>query len=421
MPVRRHTRRHVVIVGAGFAGLATALELDRIRRTDEYNITLIDKNAYHCYHALLYEVATAAATFSDADLAAIERGLTIRFKAFENILAHRRINFLPAAVTGVDLANHSLTLAGQPAVDYDALILALGSVSNDFGIPGLAEHSVALKELPDALRIHQQLQTLLVDCEREQRPVAIVIGGAGVSGVETAGELRNYVLTRSRQRRLKPELVQVIILEAAPTVLPGFPGWVQTAAAKRLTSLGVTIRTGQIITGVDDRHLRLKDGSELPYNVFVWSGGIKAHPLMSQLGVDCAGKRQVCVTSELLLPGHEQTFAIGDAVYYLDPATNRPIPQVAPLAVAQGRLAARNLVHTWRREPLEPYRPERVGFVFPVGGRWAISTMWGLPLTGWFGWLARKIVDLQYFLSVLPWTQALAVFWRGGRVYLKND
>ncbi len=423
MATGSHMRKHIVIVGAGFGGLAAALELEAFRKSTglQYNVTLIDKNCYHTYHALLYEVATATATLTDADLEAIEGGVCVRLKALGNIVLKKRINLVQASVTKIDLASRRIDFTDQPSMNYDFMVLALGSQTHDFGIPGLSQYSLGLKELPDALRIHQRLHRLLSQCERVTGPIRIVIGGAGISGVETAGELQHYILQRCRGHRHGADRIVVTVLEAGPAILPGFAAWAQTATLRRLQTIGVQVKTGQRITRVDAKQVHLQDGTTIPADVFIWAGGIKAHQLIGQLGIETSGKQQLPVNAGLQIPTHPEVYAVGDAAYIIDPSTQRPVPQIAPLAVAQGRVAAANIVRQLERRPLTNYRPQHLGYVFPVGGRWAVSSMWGLHLTGWLGWCVRKLEDLKYFMSILRFHDAWRVFWQGGRVYLKND
>lgn len=416
-------RKHIVIVGAGFGGLAAALELEAFRKSTglQYNVTLIDKNCYHTYHALLYEVATAGEILSEADLEAIQSGVCVRLKALGNIVLKKHINLVQAEVSNIDLPGRRIDFTGQPSLNYDQLILALGSESHDFGIPGLAEHSLVVKEIPDVLRIHQKLQALLGQCERVTEPIRIVICGAGISGVETAGELQHHILRRCRDHQHGRERIQVTLLEAGPTILPGFAAWAQTATRRRLDSLGVQIKTGQRITQVEAKRATLQDGTSVLADVFIWAGGIKAHRLVTNLGIELSGKQQVQVNEFLQLPKHPEVSVVGDAVFFVDSTTERPVPQTAPLAVAQGRLVAANIVRQLDQQSLTAYRPKHTGYVFPVGGRWAVSSMWGIHLTGWLGWLVRKLEDLKYFMSILRLSDAWKVFWQGGRVYLKND
>jgi NADH dehydrogenase len=427
-----HLRKHIVIIGGGFAGLAAALELEKLRTQDDhYNVTLIDKNCYHLYHALLYEVATASMDITEKDIEFLQSGVCVRIKALGNILLKKNVEVMQAEVTAVDLIGHKITLADGASIMFDHVIIALGNESNYFNIPGLQENSLTLKDLPDALQIHIQLGKLfkgLMSDEagfagKEKKTATVVVGGGGVAGVEIAGELRHYATQLSRQHNIDPSLVTVKIMEAGPTIMAGLGDWVQQTATKRLQSLGVEIHTGQPIISVDTQMVKLKDGTSHGFDLLIWAGGIQAHHLLRNLGVTCAGNKfQICAEPTLQLPGgHNHSYVVGDGMYFVDPVTQRPVPQVAPLAVAEGRLAAGNIYRQIHKQPLQTFVPKHGGFEIPIGGRWAISTLGGINLSGGLAWVIRKWVDLRYLMSILNTADAWKVFWRGGRVYLKND
>lgn len=416
---KTHQRKSILILGGGFAGLAAALELEKRRRGDEYNVTLIDKNCYHLYHALLYEIATAPVDITERDLIALQSGVCIRIKALQNIFLKKNINVIQDAAIRIDVPNATVILEQGGRVMYDHLVVAVGSVTNDFKIPGLLANSISLKELPDALAIHLKIDTLVRQAGKKGA-TKIVIGGAGVSGVEVAGELRHYVRRLGRERKLDPKRFEVHLIEAGPTILPGMSPWTQREATKRLEKLGVTIHVGQPITAVNEKIITLKDGTTHGYNLFVWSGGIQGHELLTTMGLPLVGKRQIAVTNELSVPGHDNVYVVGDSMLFLDPVTKRPVPQTAHPSIDEGRLAAENIVARLRGQTPRPFHPVQTGYVFPIGGRWAISTVM-FRATGVLGWMMRKIIDLKYFLSIVSVRNAFSVWYRGGRAYLRND
>lgn len=415
-----HRHQHIVILGAGFGGLAAALELERRRQpADRYNVTLIDKNCYHLYHALLYEVATAAMDIRAEDIAALQSGVCIRVKALSNILLQKNVQSVQGTVTHINLEQQQVELLNDSPVHYDQLIIALGSETKYFDIPGLAEHSLSLKELPDALNIHVRIDQVLQQVMTAHQPARIVVGGGGVSGVEIAGELKHYANLLSRRHHFDRPLMNVTMIEAGPTVLAGLDSWAKRQATRRLEQLGVQLCLGQAITRVDAQQLTLQDGRQYPFDLLIWCGGIQAHHLLRSLPISLAGKSQAVVDEYLRVPGHPEVVVIGDGAYVLDPATQRPVPQVAPLAVAEGLAVARNLHRVQHGQPLVPFQLIHRGYAIPIGGMWAISTIGGRS-TGWLGWLMRKREDWRYFRSILTWADAWRVFFQGGKVYLKN-
>ncbi|MBI3573178.1 MAG: FAD-dependent oxidoreductase, partial [Candidatus Kerfeldbacteria bacterium] len=272
----------------------------------------------------------------------------------------------------------------------------------------------------DALTIHERCAVLIHRAMHEGTPSKIVVAGAGVAGVETASQLRFYLNHRLPHSGQAAGLVTVELIEGAPMILPGMETWVQEAAVARLQALGVEIKTGLTIAKVDRQGIELRNGQRRNYDLLMWCGGIKAHHLLPALNVACSGKGQVCVEADLTIPGHPHVSVVGDGAAFVNPATGQPLPQVATVAVSQGRVAANNILAHMSGAPSRAYQPVEAGYVFPVGGRWAISTI-GHRRTGFSAWWVRKKVDLLYYLSILRWRHALEVFWHGGQVYLRKD
>ncbi|MBI5404949.1 MAG: FAD-dependent oxidoreductase [Candidatus Kerfeldbacteria bacterium] len=417
--MKTHLCKQVVILGGGFAGLAAALRLARtpgFRR--EFNVILIDRNCYHLYHGLLYEVATATYNIRPADLEYLEGGVCIRLKSLGALVTKAQVDFIQAQVTGVDQSRQRILLAGQPEVPYDQLIVALGAEPSFFGIPGMAEHALTLQTIPDALKIRERVASMLAVTDRSQR---IVIGGGGFTGVELAGELMNMLRAEARRQPGRKGSVSLTVVEAGPGLLTPLGVDFGRRAQQRLRSLGVTFEFGQPIIEATLDALKLKDGKSIPFELLIWTGGIAANSLIGHFGIPLAGRGQAAVEASLRVQGRENIWAAGDGAAITDPTTGRLVPQTAPQAVAAGTQVADNLVRSLRGQPLLPFRPAARGFVIPIGGTFALAQRRYGIIGGWLGWLMRKATDWAYFRSIMSFRNAWKVFVRGGRVYLRND
>ncbi|MBI4089828.1 MAG: NAD(P)/FAD-dependent oxidoreductase [Candidatus Kerfeldbacteria bacterium] len=422
--MKTHLRQQVVILGGGFAGLAAALELARLRgRQQDYNVILVDQNCYHLYHGLLYEVATAGYSVKPLDLEYLHGGVCIRLKALGELVTKRRVDFVQATVTGLERQRQRVVCQDQADLVYSHLVIALGAQPADFGIPGLAKYSLPLGTIPDALAIRQRLQDLVAAQRSQPHPVPkkIVIAGGGFTGVETAGEILHYLRRLERRGQLVPGSIRLQIVEGGATVLQALGPATSARAERRLRSLGAQLTFNTRITGITPQAITLASAQSVAYDLLLWGGGIQANQLIRSFGLPLAGRGQLAVEPALRVSGTSNIWAAGDCIAFSDPATSQPIPQIAQLAIDAGRVVAQNIFRSTKRKPLKPFVPVHPGFVIPIGGMYAIAQTRWFKLYGFLAWAYRKMVDLNYFTSIMNFRNALRVFIRGARVYLKND
>ena len=385
----RTTRPRVVIVGAGFGGLRAARTLARA----PVDVLLLDKNNYHLFQPLLYQVAVGA--LPPAEIAYPIRSI---------LRKQRNLEFRVVSVLGFDLTRRVLSTS-QGDIPYDHLIVASGAATNTFGVPGVAEHGFELKGLPSALRLRNHLmrcfETAIATTDQAERRafLTIAVAGGGPTGVEVAGavsELLRRVLTRDYRAIPRGE-ISVVLLESGTRILPSMSERLSRAAAVSLTALGVDVRTGATVSGFDGNTLRLADGGRLAARTLVWAAGVKASPLTRTLAVPLHASGRVIVEPTLEVKGHPDIYAVGDAAYLETPAG--PVPMLAPPAMQMGSCAARNVMHKVAGEPLQAFRYKDPGTMATIGRSAAVAELGRFQFRGVLAWLVWLFVHLVQLIG----------------------
>jgi len=409
----RDRRPHVVIVGGGFGGLYAA----RALAGRPVRVTLLDRRNHHLFQPLLYQVATAA--LNPSDIATPLRSILRRAA---------NVTVLLAEVEAVDLAARRLVLDGD-SLDYDALVLAAGAGHSYFGHDDWEPLAPSLKTLEDALEIRRRVLVAYEEAEREedraeQRALltSVVIGG-GPTGVELAGalaEISRETIARDF-RVIDPTKARIVLLEGGPRILAAFPDPLPARAAAALARIGVEVRTGATVTRVTSDAVWL-GGEQIRARTVLWAAGVAAAPLTRTLGVPLDRAGRVLVERDLSIPGHPEAFAIGD-LCSLTAEDGRPLPGLAPVALQQGRAAARNVLHRQAGEPTEPFHYRDRGSMATIGRAAAVAVVGPLRLSGLLAWLAWLFVHITFligfrnrFLVLFEWAWAYLSWQRGARL-----
>jgi NADH dehydrogenase len=388
------TRPTVVVVGAGFGGLWAA----RALRRAAVNVILVDRNNYHLFQPLLYQVATAG--LEPEEIAKPVRAILRRQK---------NLDFRLLEVTGIDFAGRRVLTSDHP-IPYDFLILSVGAKTSYFGLADIERAGFGLKDIPDAVRLRNhtlecfERAMLEQDPERRRALLTFVVVGGGPTGVEMAGalsELIRLVLVKDYPR-LNLKDVRILLLEAGDRLLAAMPPRLSEAAARTLWKKHVEVRHGAAVSGYDGSNARLKSGEVIPSHTLVWAAGVQAADLAGRLGVPTARLGRVPVEPTLQLAGHPEVFVIGDAAYL--EAEQEPLPMMAPPAMQMGETAAANVGRLLEGKPCLAFRYRNPGTLATIGRNSAVARIWGISFTGfpaWVVWLGAHILKLIGFRNKL--------------------
>jgi NADH:ubiquinone reductase (H+-translocating) len=406
------TTPRVVIVGGGFGGLNAARALARARVA----VTLIDRRNHHLFQPLLYQVATAA--LNPSDIAIPIRRILRHQKNAEVLLAEAR---------AIDLAERVVFL-DEGSAPYDYLIVATGARHSYFGREGWAAFAPGLKTIGDALEIRRRVLSAFELAEREKDPaqreawLTFVIVGAGPTGVELSGalcEIAQHALARDF-RHINPALARVILLEGSDRVLPPYVPALSEKARRQLVRLGVDVRTGQKVTGIDAEGVSV--GNErIATRTVLWAAGVAGSGFGRALGVPLDRAGRVPVAPDLSLPGHPEVFVVGDLASLVQEGT--PVPAVAPAAMQEAKHAAGNVVRAMKGEPALPFRYKDKGALATIGRSAAVADLGRIKLSGAPAWLAWLILHLLFLVGfrnrlivLFQWAWSFVSYDRGARL-----
>jgi NADH dehydrogenase len=406
----------VLIVGGGFGGLYAAREL----RDALVDVTLVDRSNHHVFQPLLYQVATA--TLAPSDIAVPIRW-RLRDQANTEVLMGEVAAVVPSRCVAV--------LDDGTELPYDYLILAAGSRHSYFAHPEWEPMAPGLKSLDDALEIRRRFLAAFELAERATDPaerealLTFVIVGGGPTGVELAGMLPTIARKTLRKdfRRIDTGEARVLLLEGGPRILPTFPEDLAAHAERDLRELGVEVRTGAVVTGVEPEGVRVGD-ERIVARTILWAAGNVASPLGRLLGPDVPVDRvgRVIVEPDLSVPGHPEIFVVGDLAVMTSGGI--PVPGVAQGAIQSGRAAARNVLYSVRGEPRRVFRYRNKGDMATIGRHKAIGDFGhGWHVAGYLAWWLWVFIHIMYLAGfrnrlsvILEWAYSYFTYGRGARL-----
>ena len=395
-----------MILGGGFGGLTAARALTKIA-----DVTVVDRHNFQTFLPLLYQVSTAG-------LAADHVAYPIR-----GALRKTGAKFRMASPISIDHKNKQVKLDSSELLDFDHLIIALGSTTADFGIPGVNEYALGMKSVHEALTIRAEVMRRFEDLcrfEDSTRFTISVIGG-GPTGVEMAGALAELVRgpLKSDQANAAAH-IDVQLIEAGDRLLPPFSPSLSARTKKDLEKLGVKVMLNSAVKALAHREVVLKDGTTLPSEITVWAAGVQGSPAMQQLNLPVVGNR-LAVDTSLQVKNYPNIWALGDIAGALG-KDGRPLPMVAPVAIQQGKFIAKQIERITKQKPLKAFSYLDKGSMATIGRNKAVVEVRGLKLTGTIAWLTWLWLHLFYLLggrnkigTMADWTWNYLTFDRGNR------
>ncbi|HWF44419.1 MAG TPA: NAD(P)/FAD-dependent oxidoreductase [Candidatus Kapabacteria bacterium] len=411
---------HVVIVGAGFGGLNVALNL----RDAPCRVTVIDKSNHHLFQPLLYQVATAG--LSPGEIAAPIRHVLRGASNTEVIMAE---------VTGLDTNVKQMLLATGQQVPYDYLILATGARHSYFGHNEWEQYAPGLKSIADATDIRRRILSAYEEAELERDPqrraalLTIVIVGAGPTGVEMAGSIAELARRTMKHefQNFDPASTRVILAEAGPRILSGFPESLARDALRELERLGVEVRTSARVENIDGNSVMM-NGKQVAARTVIWAAGVEASHAGKWLGVSTDKAGRVPVSRKLQVEGHPEIYGIGDTALAQD-AAGKPLPGLAPVAMQQGAYVAKQLRKIFAENESDiPFRYIDKGTLATIGRTFAIAQIWKLRISGWIAWLIWVFVHIMYLIGfrnrlivMTEWMWAYATYERAVRLIVEKE
>lgn len=408
-------RRHVVVVGGGFGGLAVTKALSRAA----VHVTLVDRSNHYLFQPLLYQVAMAG--LAPGEIAAPIRSVLRR---------QENARVLLDEVTRVDLAARKVHLRECAPLEYEFLVLAYGAQNSYFGHDEWAKVAPGLKDLDDAIEIRRRVLLAFEAAEREgdpalrRRHLTFVVIGGGPTGVELAGaiaELATFVLARDF-RSIRPDSTRVLLVEGGERVLASFDPVLSARAERSLADMGVEVRTKTRVTQIDERGVEC-GGERIEASTVLWAAGVRAGSLGESVGSSVDRQGRVVVEQDCSLPGHPEVFCVGDAAAFIPEGAEHALPGVSPVAMQQGRFVARQIRRTLDGAPREAFRYVDKGVMATIGRSRAVARIGRIRLSGfvaWAAWLLLHIVYLIDFRSrvlvLFDWAWSYVTYQRGSRL-----
>jgi len=378
----------IVILGAGYGGVLTALRLQKELNYNEADVTLVNK---HDYHYITTHLHMPAAGTDNPENARV---------SISKLIDEFKIDFVKSTVVQIRPQDKKVILE-DGTLSYDYLVIGVGGEPETFGIPGLGEYAMNIRSINSVRLIREHIEYQFARYKREPHRtdyLTFIVGGAGFTGIEFIGELADRVPELCKQFDVDPAIVKIYNIEAAPTALPGFDPELVEYAMEVLSRKGVTFRIGTAIKECTPDGVVVGEGEEIRSQTVIWTGGIRGNRLIEEAGFETMRGR-VKVDEHLRAPGHENIYIVGDNSLMFNPE-GRPYPPTAQIAMQQGVVCAHNLVASIRNQPLKAFEFSNKGTVASLGKGEAIGIAFGKKYKGRFAAFLKKMIDIRYLFII---------------------
>jgi NADH dehydrogenase len=378
----------IVILGAGYGGVVTAIRLQKQLNYNEADVTLINK---HDYHYITTHLHMPAAGTDDPQNARV---------SISKLIDEFKIDFVKTTVLQIRPQDRKVILE-DGTLSYDYLVIALGGEPETFGIPGLQEHAMNIRSINSVNLIREHIEYQFAKFKGNQKRLdylTFVVGGAGFTGIEFVGELADRIPELCKQFNVDPSLIKIYNIEAAPTALPGFDPELVQYAMEVLKKKGVTFKIATAIKECVPDGVVLADGEEIKAATVVWTGGIRGNSLVEQSGIETMRGR-VKVKPDLRAPEFDNIFVIGDCSLLFNDE-GRPYPPTAQIAMQQAEVCAHNLIASIRGTSMKDFKPSIKGTVASLGKNEAIGIVGSYKMKGYRAALMKKVIDLRYLYLI---------------------
>lgn len=391
-------KKKIVLLGGGYGGILTAKKLaNKLKKDNNVEITLIDKNPYHTMLTELHEVAAGRVP---------EDSIRIDLK---KIFAKRKVNVVLDEITDIDF-DEKVLKSEKNSYEYDYLVVGTGSKPTCFGIPGAKEFTHKLWSYDDAVNLKEHILNMFrkaakeTNKEKRQKMLTFVVVGGGFTGVEMIGELGEWKKRLCKEFCIDKESVQLYVVDALPKILPIFPDNLIKKAEKRLKKLGVEIITEARITEVSKDSVTLGDKGSISTPTVIWAAGVEGSDIVEKMDAEQKGRKRIVTNDKLQALDHENVYVVGDNIFYIPEGEERPVPQMVENAEHSAPLVAHNIYTDIKGGEKKSYKPAFHGAMVCIGGRYGVAHL-GMPgkffgLSGFFAMFVKHFINLLYFFQV---------------------
>ena len=374
----------IVILGAGYGGIMTSKNLEKLLKPGEADVTLINKHDYHYVTTQLHK--TCAGTAPDDKI-------TMQIR---DLIDQSKVTFKKATVASFEFDHKNILLEGGESVNYDYLLIALGFAVETFGTPGIKEHAFNLRSFQTSKELfpHILKQFSLYKQDQDESRLTFVVAGAGFTGVELVGELIEKLPDLAKSYGVPFNKVKLINIEAAPSVLPGFEKSAVDYTTKLFIEHGVEVRTSTKILELTENYVKVASGEEIPTKTLVWSCGVRGHELFDKAGLKTVRSKMV-VDKYLRIPSLENVFCIGDNAMFMKDEKS-PLPPTAQVALQQAPVCAENIVATLRGQALKEFEYHHKGSVASISDHYAVGKVGSVIVKGKIAAFLKQVIEMRY-------------------------